>query len=72
MKIRGIGNVLWDIDHHRARPTRTGQIEGFFDGRWNIRRVFYQKTVLNNWAGDSHHVCFLKGVCADQMGLDLP
>ena len=60
MGILNVYNIFWQINHYRARTAGVGNIKGFGNGFRNINSPFYQKAVLNNGAGTTHHIRFLE------------
>jgi hypothetical protein len=64
-------DVLGDVDHHRARPARGGDVEGVVQHPGEVVDVLDQEVVLAAGAGDAHRVAFLEGIRADQVGRHL-
>ena len=61
----GDGDVLGDIDQHRARPARARNMEGAAHGFGEVLDVSHQEVVLDAGAGDADRVTFLEGVFAN-------
>ena len=59
-------DVLGNVDHHRARAARGGDVERLVDRRGEVGRVLHQIVVLGAVAGDADRVGLLEGVGADQ------
>ena len=70
MRIHIVGffgrDILGDIDDHRSRSARGGDIKGFFQGHRQITDVLDQKIVFDARAGDANRINLLKGIIADQ------
>ena len=60
-----LGDVLRQVDQHRSRPSRGGDMKGFLHDARNIIGVLDQITVLHDWICDAGHVRFLEGVLAE-------
>ena len=65
------GDVLGQIDQHRAGAAAGGDEEGFVDDARQIVDVLDQVIPLGAGAGDAGDVGFLEGVVADDLGGDL-
>lgn len=65
-------HVLRDVDQHRPRTTRGGDVEGLVDRRRQLVRLFHQPVMLGAGAGDADGIGLLEAVGADQEGRNLP
>ncbi len=61
------GDVLGNVDDHRARPSRGGDVEGFLHRRREVADILDQKVVLDARPGDADRVHLLEGVVADEL-----
>ena len=61
----GVRGVLRNVDDHRTRAARGGDIEGSLHDLRNLRRLADEEAVLHDRAGDADHVGLLKRVGAD-------
>ena len=59
--------IFGDIYQHRARPSATGYIKCFCKNRGNLIRISYLVIPLGNRRCDIDDVCFLEGICSQQM-----
>ncbi len=66
------GDVLRQVDQHRAGATSAGDIESFLDGFGQVFDVPDQEVVLDARPGNTDRVDFLKSVVADQRRGHLP
>ena len=66
------GDVLRQIDQHRAGATGAGDVESFLDGFGQVLDVPDQEVVLDARPGNADRVDFLKRVVADQRRGHLP
>ena len=57
-----LGNVFRNINHHRTRATRFGNVKGFFNGFGQLGNVGYQEVVLHTRTAHAHHIDFLEGI----------
>ncbi len=63
--------VLGDVDVHRARPSRRGDLEGLAEGRRDLVGARHQIVVLGNRQRDARDVGFLERIRADQLAAHL-
>ena len=64
-------DVLRDVDHHRARASARGDVEGLVQHARQVLDALDQIIVLGARPRDADGVAFLEGVVADQVGRDL-
>ena len=62
----GLQRILGDIDEHRTRTTRTGDVERLGDRSRDLGRVGDQEVVLGDRHGDAADVRLLEGVGPDR------
>jgi hypothetical protein len=61
------GDVLRNVDQHRARTAGTRDVERLLHRRRQVLDVLDQEVVLDHGAGDADGVAFLERVLADRM-----
>ena len=61
----GVGDVLGDIDDHRAGTAGLGDVKGLADGRGQVVDVLDKEVVLHAGTGDADRVHLLEGVATD-------
>jgi hypothetical protein len=66
------GEVLGDVDEHRAGTAGGGDVEGLVDVLGDLARVLHQERVLDDRQRHPGDVGLLEAVGADQVGADLP
>ena len=65
------GDILGNIDNHRPRPARGGDVKRFPYYPRNIFRATNLITVFHDGSGYAHHVGLLERVLTDQVALHL-
>ncbi len=61
-------HVLWQVNEHRAGPSRSGDMKSLFHRRRKVVNVLHEEVVFCAWSRNSNYVCFLKGVVSYQQG----
>ena len=64
-------HIFGQVNEHRSRPSRPGDVECLFNNPPQIRAVPHCHTVLCDAAGDADDIHFLEGVISDQVSRHL-